>query len=58
MGWDENRGTRDATFGQGFSLRLGASITRWLNLSVTAGYGFTYSAKRDKLSLFRFGVST
>lgn len=58
MGWDESRGTRDPTFGQGFTLRLGESITRWLSLSLTAGFGFTYGAKRDKLSLIRFGVST
>lgn len=58
MGFDESRGTRDPTFGQGFTLRLGESLTRWLSLSLSAGIGTTYGPKRDKLSLIRFGVST
>lgn len=58
MAFDEARGTREPTFGQGVSLRLGESVTDWLSLSLAVGLGSTYGERRDKLSLLRFGVTS
>jgi hypothetical protein len=58
MGFDENRGTRDPTFGQAVSLRLGESVTDWLSLSLAVAVGSTYGERRDSLSLLRFGVTS
>jgi hypothetical protein len=58
MAFDESRGTRKPTFGQGFSLRLGESVTNWLSLSLALALGSTYGERRDSLSLVRFGVTS
>jgi hypothetical protein len=58
MAFDENRGTRDPTFGQGFSLRLGESVTDWLNLSLAFAYGSTYGKERNALALGRLGITS
>lgn len=58
MAFDENRGTRSPTFGQGVSLRLGESVTDWLNLSLAFSLGSTYGKAQDSLTLGRFGVSS
>jgi hypothetical protein len=58
MAFDDKRGTRAPTFGQGVSLRLGESVTDWLNLSLAFGLGSTGGAKRDSLTLVRFGITS
>jgi len=58
MAFDRDRGTRQPTFGQGVSLRLGESVTDWLSLSLAFGFGSTYGARRDKLTQIRFGVTS
>lgn len=58
MAFDENRGTRAPTFGQGFSLRLGESLTDWLNLSLAFALGSTRGDKSDAFTLGRFGVTS
>jgi hypothetical protein len=58
MAFDHDRGTRAPSFGQGFSLRLGESVTDWLNLSLAFGLGSTYGEKSDSLVLGRFGITS
>lgn len=58
MAFDSSRGRRDPTFGQGFSLRLGESVTDWLSLSLAFALGTTYGKERDALTLGRFGVTS
>jgi hypothetical protein len=58
MAFDESRGTREPTFGQAVSLRLGESITDWLSLSLAGALGSTYGERRDSLTLVRFGVTS
>jgi hypothetical protein len=58
MAFDESRGTRAPTFGQGVSLRLGESVTDWLSLSLAFALGSTYGERRDSLSLVRFGITS
>src|SRR5688572_20537146 len=58
MAFDESRGTREPTFGQGVSLRLGESVTNWLSLSLAVALGSTYGERRDSLSLVRFGITS
>ncbi len=58
MAFDENRGTRDPTFGEGFSLRLGESLTPWVNLSLAFALGSTRGDKSDALTLGRFGITS
>jgi hypothetical protein len=58
MAFDENRGTRDPTFGHGFTLRLGESLTDWLSLSLAFGLGDTYGKPQDALTLGRFGITS
>jgi hypothetical protein len=58
MAFDKSRGTRDPTFGQGFSLRLGESVTDWLNLSLAFALGSTGGEPQDSLTLGRFGITS
>ena len=58
MAFDESRGTREPTFGQAVSLRLGESVTDWLSLSLAVAVGSTYGERRDSLTLVRFGVTS
>ena len=58
MAFDESRGTRTPTFGQGFSLRLGESVTDWLSLSLAFALGSTHGERRDALTLGRFGITS
>jgi hypothetical protein len=58
MAFDANRGTRAPTLGQGFSLRLGESVTSWLDLSLAFAYSSTYGAPQDSLSFGRFGIQS
>lgn len=58
LAFDENRGTRQPTFGQAFSLRLGESVTDWLSLSLAFAFGSTYGKERDSLTLGRFGITS
>jgi hypothetical protein len=58
MAFDEKRGTRQPTFGQAVSLRLGESITDWLSLSLALAVGSTYGERRDSLTLVRFGITS
>jgi hypothetical protein len=58
MAYDQKRGTREPTFGQAVSLRLGESVTDWLNLSLAFAVGSTYGERRDSLTLLRFGVTS
>lgn len=58
MAFDKNRGTREATFGQGFSLRLGESLTDWLSLSLAFALGSTGGKPQDSLTFGRFGITS
>jgi hypothetical protein len=58
MAFDESRGTREPSFGQAVSLRLGESVTDWLSLSLAVALGSTYGERRDSLTLVRFGVTS
>ena len=58
MAFDESRGTREPTFGQAVSLRVGESVTDWLSLSLAFALGSTYGEQRDSLMLGRFGVTS
>jgi hypothetical protein len=58
MAFDESRGTRDPTFGTGFSLRLGESLTDWLSVSLAFALGFTNGKPQDSLTLGRFGITS
>lgn len=58
MAFDESRGTRSPTFGQGFSLRLGESVTDWLSLSLAFALGSTHGERRDALTLGRLGITS
>jgi hypothetical protein len=58
MAFDRNRGTRHPTFGQGFSLRLGESLTDWLSLSLAFALGSTRGEAQDTLTLGRFGITS
>jgi hypothetical protein len=58
MAFDESRGTREPTFGQAVSLRLGESVTDWLSLSLAVAVASTYGERRDSLTLVRFGVTS
>lgn len=57
MAFDEDRGTRRPTFGQGLSLRLGEAVTDWLSLSLAFGFGTTQGRQRDKLTQVQFGFT-
>jgi hypothetical protein len=56
MAFDDDRGTRQPTFGTGFSLRLGEAVTDWLDLGLAFAVGSTLGEKEDTLSLGRFTV--
>jgi hypothetical protein len=58
MAFDADRGTRQPTFGQAVSLRLGESVTGWLSLSLALALGSTHGKERDSLTLVRFGVTS
>jgi hypothetical protein len=58
MAFDESRGTREPTFGHGFSLRLGESVTDWLSLSLAFALVSTGGEPRDSLFLGRFGITS
>jgi hypothetical protein len=58
MAFDADRGTREPTFGQAVSLRLGESVTDWLSLSLAVALGSTYGKERDSLTLVRFGITS
>jgi hypothetical protein len=58
MAFDEKRGTRNPTFGQAVSLRLGESLTDWFSLSLAFAIGSTYGERRDSLTLARFGITS
>jgi hypothetical protein len=58
MAFDQPRGTREPTFGQAVSLRLGESVTDWLSLSLAFALGSTYGERRDSLTLVRFGITS
>jgi hypothetical protein len=54
MAFDDARGTRQPTFGTGFSLRLGEAVTDWLDLGLTFALGSTQGKEEDALTLGRF----
>jgi len=56
MAFDDDRGTRQPSFGTGFSLRLGEAVTDWLDLGLAFALGSTFGAEQDALSLGRFTV--
>lgn len=58
MAFDENRGTREPTFGQGVTLRVGESLTDWFTLSLAFGLGDTYGKPQDALTFGRFGITS
>jgi hypothetical protein len=58
MAFDKNRGTREPTFGTGFSLRLGESLTDWLSLSLAFALGSTGGRPEDSLTFGRFGITS
>jgi hypothetical protein len=50
---DVDRGTRQLTFGTGYSLRLGEAVTDWLDLGLAFAIGSTQGDAEDALSLGR-----
>jgi hypothetical protein len=56
MAFDDDRGTRQPTFGTGFSLRLGEAVTDWLDFGLAFAVGSTLGEEEDTLSLGRFTV--
>jgi hypothetical protein len=58
MAFDDSRGTRTPTFGEGFSLRLGESLTDWVDLGLAFALGSTSGAPQNSLTLGRFGVTS
>ncbi len=51
--FDEDRGTRQPTFGTGYSLRLGEAVTDWLDLGLAFAIGSTQGKEENALSLGR-----
>lgn len=58
MAFDANRTTRKPTVGQGFSLRLGESLTDWLDLGLAFALGSTSGPPENALTLGRFGLTS
>jgi hypothetical protein len=58
LAYDESRGTRQPTFGTGFSLRLGEAVTDWLSLSLAFALGSTGGEPQDSLTFGRFGITS
>jgi hypothetical protein len=58
MAFDEKRGTRLPTFGEGFSLRLGEAITDWLDLSLAFAFGNSHGAAKDSLTFGHLGIQS
>jgi hypothetical protein len=56
MAFDDDRGTRQPTFGTGFGLRLGEAVTDWLDLGLAFAIGSTQGNEEDALSLGRFTI--
>jgi hypothetical protein len=58
MGFDASRGTRAPTLGEGFSLRLGESVTSWLDLSLAFAFAGTQGEAKDRFSFGRLGIQS
>lgn len=58
MAFDDHRGTRTPTFGPGFSLRFGQSVTDWLDLSLAFALATTSGDVDDSMTFGRFGVQS
>lgn len=56
LGFDAERPNRSLTPGAGLSLRLGGSVTDWLDLGVSATYGQSFGDENDRLAFGRLSL--
>lgn len=56
MAFDDGRSTRQPSVGFGFGLRLGESLTDWLDLGLALAIGSTQGREEDTLSLGRLTI--
>lgn len=58
LAFDKHRGTREPTFGPGFSLRFGEAVTDWLDLSLSFALATTSGDADDSVTFGRFGLQS
>jgi hypothetical protein len=58
MAWDATRGTRSPTAGAGFSVRLGESVTSWLDLGLAFAWASTAGPPEQRFSFGRLGLQS
>jgi hypothetical protein len=56
MAFDDDRGTRQPTFGAGVGVRVGEAVTSWLDLGLALAVGSTQGKEEDALFLGRFTI--